>query len=72
MGVVKTLQGGVSEQDRTDLPEAVPGAAIPSRTRQMLPPKGACWYCDKPLDNVRRFCGKECSLAFDEEEAYKS
>nr|WP_315254433.1 hypothetical protein [uncultured Duganella sp.] len=42
----------------------------PARTRQMLPPKGACWYCEKPLDNVRRFCDKECADAFDEEKEY--
>ncbi|MDC8758146.1 hypothetical protein [Janthinobacterium fluminis] len=40
---------------------------LPLRARQMLPPKGACWYCEKPLDSVRRFCGKVCADAFDEE-----
>ena len=40
------------------------------RTRQTLPPKGSCWYCEKPLDSVRRFCGKECADAFDEEAEY--
>jgi predicted nucleic acid-binding Zn ribbon protein len=49
-------------------PSAAP--ASPARTRQSLPPKGACWYCDKPLDNVRRFCDKECADAFDEEKEY--
>ncbi|MBC7452383.1 MAG: hypothetical protein H7335_01490 [Massilia sp.] len=39
----------------------------PLRARQSLPPKGACWYCEKPLDSVRRFCGKECADGFDEE-----
>ena len=38
--------------------------------RLSLPPKGACWYCDKPLDSVRRFCGKSCADAFDEEAEY--
>ena len=33
----------------------------------MLPPKGACWYCDKPLDAVRRFCCKSCGEAYAEE-----
>jgi predicted nucleic acid-binding Zn ribbon protein len=49
-----------------------PSAATPppARTRQMLPPKGSCWYCEKPLDNVRRFCDKECADAFDEEKEY--
>ncbi len=40
------------------------------RARQTLPPKGSCWYCEKPLDNVRRFCDKECADAFDEEKEY--
>ena len=44
--------------------------AAQARTRQTLPPKGACWYCDKPVDSVRRFCGKECADAFDEEKEF--
>ncbi|MGK5063876.1 hypothetical protein [Janthinobacterium sp. LB3P112] len=36
-----------------------------------LPPKGACWYCDKPLDAVRRFCGKSCGMAYAEEAQYQ-
>jgi hypothetical protein len=43
-------------------------ATVP--TRQSLPPKGSCWYCEKPLDSVRRFCGKACADAFDEEAEY--
>lgn len=43
--------------------------ALPARL--LLPPKGACWYCDKPLDSVRRFCGRDCAGAFDEEAAYQ-
>jgi predicted nucleic acid-binding Zn ribbon protein len=46
----------------------VGAAAVP--TRLSLPPKGACWYCDKPLDSVRRFCGKSCADSFDEEAEY--
>lgn len=42
----------------------------PLPARLSLPPKGACWYCDKPLDSVRRFCGKSCADAFDEEAEY--
>jgi hypothetical protein len=58
---------------------AVEGARLPARAqvmtavpraRQSLPPKGSCWYCEKPLDSVRRFCGKECADAFDEEAEY--
>lgn len=54
--------------DGPGLPPPAPGPAV--RTRQMLPPKGSCWYCEKPLDNVRRFCDKECADAFDEEKEY--
>ena len=36
-------------------------------TRLSLPAKGSCWYCEKPLDSVRRFCGKSCADSFDEE-----
>ena len=35
--------------------------------RASLPAKGSCWYCEKPLDSVRRFCGKGCADSFDEE-----
>jgi hypothetical protein len=59
------------------MPQAESGAeppmvapAAPPRARQSLPPKGSCWYCEKPLDSVRRFCGKECADAFDEEAEY--
>lgn len=38
-----------------------------------LKPKGACWYCNQPLDNIRRFCGKECADDYKtEEEAFNS
>jgi hypothetical protein len=54
--------------DKSVAPEPPAGVApgtLPSRLS--LPPKGSCWYCEKPLDSVRRFCGKSCSAAFDEE-----
>lgn len=46
---------------------SVAAPSPPLRPRQSLPPKGSCWYCDKPIDSVRRFCGKECADGFDEE-----
>ncbi|NVD75044.1 hypothetical protein D0T25_30245 [Duganella sp. BJB488] len=65
------------EPTQESVPDDGAGAAPPvtaataaARTRHSLPPKGACWYCDKPLDNVRRFCDKECADAFDEEKEY--
>lgn len=51
-------------------PPAAATPTPPARARHLLPPKGACWYCDKSLDNVRRFCDKECADAFDEEQEY--
>ena len=48
----------------------MPTMAAPASPRQSLPPKGSCWYCEKPLDSVRRFCGKECADSFDEEAEY--
>ena len=48
----------------------MPGLAAPARPRHTLPPKGSCWYCEKPLDSVKRFCGKDCAASFDEESRY--
>lgn len=57
-----------SLQDKEAAAEAPPVAMVAqARTRQSLPAKGSCWYCEKPLDSVRRFCGKDCADAFDEE-----
>jgi hypothetical protein len=65
---------GILEPTQESVPDDSAGnpplAATPVRKRQMLPPKGSCWYCEKPLDNVRRFCDKECADAFDEEKEY--
>jgi hypothetical protein len=50
--------------------DAMAPAARPLRPRDTVTAKGSCWYCDKPLDAVRRFCGKDCADAFDEEAAF--
>jgi hypothetical protein len=34
-----------------------------------LQAKGSCWYCDKPVDNVRRFCSHACRDDYFEEES---
>ncbi|MFS0754026.1 hypothetical protein ABC383_04945 [Noviherbaspirillum sp. 1P10PC] len=34
-----------------------------------LQPKGSCWYCDQPVDSVRRFCSSNCRDDYLEEEA---
>ena len=48
-------------------PVSVAAAVSAAPTRANLPAKGSCWYCEKPLDSVRRFCGKPCADSFDEE-----
>jgi len=45
--------------------------AMQARSVAALKPKGACWYCNQPLDNVRRFCSKSCADDYrTEEEAF--
>lgn len=43
---------------------------ITARTKfgASLVAKGSCWYCNRHLDDVRRFCGRECAEAFEEDE----
>ena len=55
----KQLQASQEERDSARL--------TPLQLAANLPPKGACWYCDKPLDAVRRFCCKSCGEAYAEE-----
>ncbi|WP_229457966.1 hypothetical protein [Massilia glaciei] len=64
---METTQESMPDKDAGDT--AVP-VARPLRPRDLVTAKGACWYCDKPLDSVRRFCGKDCADAYDEEAAY--
>nr|WP_314547216.1 hypothetical protein [uncultured Massilia sp.] len=66
--VTEPLAASVAASVATSVVTASGTVAVPARLS--LPPKGACWYCDKPLDSVRRFCGKSCSAAFDEEAEY--
>ena len=57
--------------DRTE-PGGQPKAIV-SRSLSDLKPKGACWYCNQPLDNVRRFCSKTCADDYRiEEEAFNN
>jgi hypothetical protein len=64
-----TIQESLPDKDAGAEASATPSLP-PVRSRQSLPPKGSCWYCEKPLDSVRRFCGKDCADAFDEEAEY--
>ncbi|KGF79230.1 hypothetical protein IA69_25680 [Massilia sp. JS1662] len=67
---METIQESVHDKSVPVEPVVTPMSATPVPARLSLPPKGACWYCDKPLDSVRRFCGKSCADSFDEEAEY--
>jgi hypothetical protein len=63
---LETIQDSLPDKGAAaEPPVRAVGGATPSRLS--LPAKGSCWYCEKPLDSVRRFCGKTCAEAFDEE-----
>ncbi len=68
MGVVREVGREVVREVARE--PALAATASPVRARQSLPPKGSCWYCEKPLDSVKRFCGKSCADSFDEEAEY--
>lgn len=69
---------GTVQESVTNMDSGVADAALasppppqaPVRPRQSLPPKGSCWYCEKTLDSVKRFCNKECADGFDDEAAF--
>lgn len=63
--MMETMQESLPNNNGAAEPVAAVARTMPSR--QSLPPKGSCWYCEKPLDAVRRFCGKTCADSFDEE-----
>ena len=66
---METIQDSMTNDGAAS--ESLPAAAVQARpSRLSLPPKGSCWYCEKPVDSVRRFCGKDCTDAFDEEAEY--
>jgi hypothetical protein len=56
------MNGQVSDANAVAQSEIRPAYA-------QLKPKSACWYCNQPLDNVRRFCGKACADDYRTEEA---
>ena len=70
---METIQESIPDKSLAAEPlvaAAITPGAAPLPARLSLPPKGSCWYCEKPLDSVRRFCGKSCSDSFDEEAEY--
>ena len=57
--------------DRTEPSRQV--TAVQAVSVAALKPKGACWYCNQPLDNIRRFCSKTCADDYRiEEEAFNN
>lgn len=49
-------------------PPTATGGAEGTRRAPTLQAKGSCWYCDRPVDNVRRFCSITCRDDYFEEE----
>lgn len=62
----------MSDTDRSDdrtEPDGKP--PVPSTmSTASLRPKGTCWYCNQPVDNVRRFCSKSCADDYRIDEAF--
>ncbi|MBB3225226.1 hypothetical protein [Pseudoduganella umbonata] len=65
---METTEQAVPDSAVSMMPSMMP--AMAATPRQKLPPKGSCWYCEKPLDSVKRFCGRDCASSFDEEALY--
>jgi hypothetical protein len=51
------------------VPAAGQSAARNASVLLTLQPKGSCWYCDQPVDSVRRFCSSKCRDDYLEEDA---
>lgn len=60
--------GNVDGSADSENTETVP-SPNPASNALSLKPKGACWYCNAPLDNIRRFCNKTCAEDYRSEEA---
>ncbi len=58
--------GNVDRSSESESAGNLPSSAANAAT---LKPKGACWYCNAPLDNIRRFCNKTCAEDYRSEEA---
>jgi len=55
----------------SDTHRDAPPQTTPPLGAALLKPKGACWYCNQPVDNVRKFCNKTCADDYrTEEEAF--
>ena len=68
IGDIMNDANGIEYQTRLSMRMTV----TPETERIALKPKGACWYCNAPLDNIRRFCNKTCAQDYQtEEEAFK-
>ncbi|MBI1891587.1 MAG: hypothetical protein HYS18_13125 [Burkholderiales bacterium] len=60
------------KNEREEVRRSVPQVNAAPVGISALKPKGACWYCNAPLDNVRRFCSKTCAQDYQtEEEAFR-
>jgi hypothetical protein len=63
MGQIQNAEIGIEPP-----PTTVTGGLENARRAPLLQAKGSCWYCDRPVDNVRRFCSIACRDDYFEEE----
>jgi hypothetical protein len=75
VGLAHLLDGGImSDAEHINNSFQPAGSIVGELAKSFaaLKPKGACWYCNQPLDNVRRFCNKTCAEDYrTEEEAFR-
>lgn len=59
------------DADKSDqrIEEAVADGIAAARRATVLPPIGECYYCQEPVDAVKRFCNKECAEDYELEQA---
>lgn len=61
----------IEARSKLESHQPTPGKSGPRNASVLLAlqPKGSCWYCDQPVDSVRRFCSSHCRDDYLEEEA---
>lgn len=58
----------IADDSDAKIAAAIAAGIAESRRAPALLPKGRCWYCDEPVDAIRRFCSPSCRDDFTAEE----
>jgi predicted nucleic acid-binding Zn ribbon protein len=59
----------IADQVDQRIAEALNNAIAIARHAPALPHTGECYFCQEPVDSIRRFCNKECAEDFELEQA---